>query len=752
MKSFLTLTAICAVSCPFASAATNISVTQVSSAVSSSDDGLYWIQTVPNPTTGTGFAAQTASSSSAAGICGDVPDICPSCDGQVIKDASGTKYSVTCSASLRSTDQYEVKNRDAVNTTRLCLEACDDFDGCVGVTYFENGDCVLATGEIEDIASIDGGVEKVALLKVASTTSTSMTAPVTANAVTTSFSTITPSTVLNRTMPTNATVPPSETPKVCNLTDISCPECEGGVVTDGRNQTYTVFCDKKMYSEGDYAVQRWTSPSGCLLMCDDYTWCDGATFWPQGNCQLARGENVFPVEETGHIAFLPVATVLMAPATSPSAYPSDAGYTPMRPTSSPTTLTTFTVSPPSASTTDSCRTSAPTCPQCDGVTITDRANQTYGVRCNTEPACDDIIESGPASQQKCMSDCDADPICFAALWEDGWCDLCEGGIDDLLASNAYPAAVVLLPKFDVNVTNSTTNSTTTGTASGWHASTLVTSLSSSASLPSLGVDTFSCPAADGSTYQNPADHRQYGIQCDTGFGAASQRFLSASNFDACAAECTADCYGFRFGSSSSCGLYTSISVISSVTGWTAGVYIMYPATAEAASTTTSIMHPGQTFMTAPAPSSSVKRLSVVQPGGPLRSAPGNAPSSSSVSDKRLSIQPGGPMISAPPPSSSRAGAPITATISDPSVSSPVSITASSSAKPLSVVQPGGPLRSASAPSSSRAGAPITATISNPTVYSPSATSVSNVSSISFVPPLTNGSVSYATPGGPTKRA
>ncbi|KAI7085877.1 hypothetical protein KC356_g5533 [Hortaea werneckii] len=612
MKSLFTMLVAVAMSVSSTGAfVLNSTKSGLATPTSTSDDGLYWIQTVPNPPEDTTAILQAAASRSddasarpsqdSSSVdqfpdCGSSTEVCPACHNDEITSPSGEQYSVTCSAYLLSTDSYEVTNDEAVNTTRLCLEACDRFDSCLGATYSEHGDCVLATGEIEGFAAAEGGIERVALVKRSSARSTT-SLPASVSAQATSYSLIKPTTVYNKTAPTGSTfAAATSSASTCNLDEVSCPECHEEVITDTNNQTYKIFCDNRLYSDDSFAVQRSISPEGCLIECDEYTWCDGATFWPepQGNCQLARGENVFPVERDGYTAFLPVATLLssIAPATSPSRYPTNNGYMPLASTTWLSTLQMFTSSSPAPAITSTCDRVAPTCPECDGSVVTDQAGQVYTVRCNVEAVCDDIVEAGWASQQDCMDDCDRDPVCFAALWEGGHCDLCARALQNLIPTGDYPEAVVLLPDQVANGTSSSNSSdsdTNEHTMSAWHSTAAPPSVTPTPQIqpPRYGNGHgLSCLNADGSLYQADSTNRKFNIQCDTGFGAATERFIAADSFEDCAAECTLDCGAVRYGPSSSCGLYTGLSVISSVTGWTAGVLIMYPQATYLAATTT----------------------------------------------------------------------------------------------------------------------------------------------------------------------
>lgn len=392
---------------------------------------------------------------------------------------------------------------------------------------------------------------------------------------------------------------------------------------------YKVYCDYQLFADSDYSVQSWTSPSGCLLECDNYTWCKGATFWPQGNCELAKGADVFPQEMPGYTAFLPApdATKTPNPQNSPSRYPT--GTIPpvtTHNTRSAYTFKTVTDTLVGSSTTltaPTCTPSAARCPVCHGVTTTDTLNQTYTITCASEPICQDSVNKGTAfSQDVCMKKCDADPICFAALWNNTQCHLCEGAIDGFVDAPA---------EYVVFLAGNTTASATAPSS----VPVTTTAVSLSSAIPASQV---TCPTDSSTDFTDPTDGRLFNIQCDTGLGAASHRFVSAADFAACAAQCTSDCGGIEYGSSTSCGLYTAISVISAASGWTAGVYVMHPPSAAATTaaamttslTTSSVLH-AQTFITAPAPGSTdVAITATLASLGRATSAPSITPTTSSV--------------------------------------------------------------------------------------------------------------------------
>ena len=400
-------------------------------------------------------------STSAANACGNSIDICPSCNEQNITDASNTSYTVYCDSVILSTERYAVTNKDAVKTPRLCMGACDEFSGCIG-TYYSAGSCILAVGSFLNVVTDPGYT---AFRRFAGPSAGAAPANSTTVYHTPSSSYHMSATTISASATSTSS---SDTTSGCQASDISCPECDGKVVTDDRGQTYKVYCDNQLFADSDYSVQRWTSPSGCLLECDDYTWCKGATLHPQGNCELARGENVFPQEMPGYTAFSPVATgVPKAPPAHPSMYPTGA-FT------SATRMSSFLVGSSPASTQSGpattqsptgCHTASARCPECDGMKIMDSDNQTYVITCVEKPICEDIVNAGNASQAACLARCDADPICFAALWDTGHCDLCQGLVANFSAFDAPAAYVVFLWQLAANA-----NATGTATISSTLAS------------------------------------------------------------------------------------------------------------------------------------------------------------------------------------------------------------------------------------------------------------------------------------------
>ncbi|KAK0265061.1 hypothetical protein B0A54_09149 [Friedmanniomyces endolithicus] len=426
------------------------------------------LNTTANGTTAGSAASISAAPSAALNACGTTFDPCPACDGQTMQDFAGVSYAVTCDSFIASTDQYAAAT-GVINTTSQCLEACDELSGCLGVYFFPVTDavCTLITGTIVGVES-QQGYNAYVRQGAPNTTAPSSTSYDNTTSIASRVSTFYYQTTEDAPAP-----PPSSNvsaiaaaPK-CPATNVTCPACNGETVTDARNRTYNVFCDNQLYADGDYNIQRWVSPEGCLAECDNYSWCIGSTFRPEGNCQLAKGQNVFPEEMQGYTAFLPVPnkTAVVAAPQSPSAYPTTDRYTAV--TASPPPPSTFaTVTsgavPTSSTSIPSCNPDIARCPACDGASVTDWLNQTYTISCNEVPICGLVVNRANHTLQfECLEYCDADPICFAASWESGSCDLCQENLEGrTLEVQAGPADYVYYYPVSPGVVASRTASST----------------------------------------------------------------------------------------------------------------------------------------------------------------------------------------------------------------------------------------------------------------------------------------------------
>ncbi|KAK1071489.1 hypothetical protein LTR74_003367 [Friedmanniomyces endolithicus] len=370
--------------------------------------------TTANATTTTTAASISAPLSAALNACGTTFDPCPACDGQTMQDDAGISYAVTCDSFIASTDQYAAAN-GVINTTSQCLQACDELTGCLGVYFLPVTDavCTLITGSIVGVEAQQGykayvrqGAPNVTTPSSSSYVNTTSVAP----RVTTSYYQPTEDPIPSPPSSNVSTI--AAVPK-CPATNLTCPACDGEFVTDARNRTYKVFCDNQLYADSDYNIQRWISPEGCLAECDNYSWCMGSTFRPEGNCQLAKGQNVFPEEMKGYTAFLPVPnkTAVAAAPQSPSAYPTTDGYSTVA-VSGLSTFATITSSSvqPSSTTSPSCDPYIAHCPACDGAQVTDWLNQTYTISCNEVPICGLVVNRANHTLQfECLEYCDADP-------------------------------------------------------------------------------------------------------------------------------------------------------------------------------------------------------------------------------------------------------------------------------------------------------------------------------------------------------
>ena len=217
----------------------------------------------------------------------------------------------------------------------------------------------------------------------------------------------------------------------CQPSSISCPWCNDAYVKDDLGETYHILCHNHLYSESYYSVQHWVTPEGCMAECDNLTWCGGSTYSGGGNCELARGQDVFPQSRPGYTALLPVNLSYTPPPDHLSAFP----------TGKPTSVR----SPSATPTATPCRIDNIRCRQCDGATVVDGFNETYRVQCNFQPICNDITgRTGYTSQKFCMEHCDTDSTCLAAIWYNGHCDLCQGALEGLVTYESPHEYVVFI--------------------------------------------------------------------------------------------------------------------------------------------------------------------------------------------------------------------------------------------------------------------------------------------------------------------
>ena len=522
--------------------------------------------------------------------------LCPGCDGRNITDDTGDHWAITCDFAIEA-ETEKVVGGDV--STSICLDSCDDDNDCFGVTFAPNGSCVIASGEQKGLSYSSGYTN---FARLASSTTTSSASHTSTKAAATTKKVTTTTRAGFTTTKAAASSTPVSTSGECDLDGNEiCPKCAGQVATDSNGKSYRVLCDTSINSNGSYSPQEWLSPEECLEECDKLDFCTGVTYNDERNCELAKA-NPSTVSDASFTAFLPVAT----PAPSARAVTSRTQVWNVT-TSTPAAEPTFSILPISSG----CNPSAVTCDECDGYAITDRLNGSYTAVCGREPMCVTTDHRGNATQEECLQKCDQDAACLAAIWsaDSLFCNLCLRGLDFSTAGGDL-GYVVLAADMDGKADDTTTTITssvkptltiTRSATTNAQVARSITDLPAPfpetsaigpvgpvivASLPTIEptqskvinatssralshTTPVACPAADNSVYVDPGSSNRYAIGCDNRFDAAHSAYVTASNFEACAAQCTASCDGVQFGVSSRCGLYTDITFIGAAEGWTA---------------------------------------------------------------------------------------------------------------------------------------------------------------------------------------
>lgn len=531
--------------------------------------------------------------------------LCPTCDGQNVTDAVDDKWSISCDWVADSDSEQAV---EGVVSFRNCLNACDDAEDCFAVNFASNGSCVIVGGEQQALRSSAGFTNLARLLPEATRTST--TQP-----------------------PTGS--PTSLTGECDLLDDELCPKCNGQVAVDSNNKAYRVLCDTSIDSNGSYSVQEWLSPGECLEQCDVLDFCTGATYYDERSCEIAKADPSakYDVSST---AFFPIFTASPSTTKGGSSSQSSSSSSKTQPWN---TTTTAPLPGPTASTLpipSGCNSSAVTCPECDGFPVLDKLNGSYTVMCDIEPSCvSKSVHRDPGTQDLCLESCDQSVTCLAAMWFpiSKACHLCSQGIVSAVAMENLPYVLLVADNDGDGDTGDATlslSTSTTGTTARGSTPTVsaVTSETESitdlprpfSSVPTTSATTVSagpvsvasvspvsgsttpaqpvssgvpnianltCPANDDNVYQN-SNGDYFAVACDSRFDAAHSRFLSASDFAACAASCTGSCDGVQFGATTRCGLYTDISVVGPATGWTVAASVMFPTATGLPATITSM--------------------------------------------------------------------------------------------------------------------------------------------------------------------
>lgn len=368
---------------------------------------------------------------------------CPECNDSFLEDSLGANYQVFCDTKWVQRGTDKVIDFD----TQRCMVQCESTPGCQGFTIWPGDKCGLAFG---DSAYIGG---------------------------------LYPSQTAFLLNPSNfpTALPPGASggTSSCPTHSISCPACADTYIKDNLGMIYQILCDSSLYSKRFYSVKSSRNAEECMTECDGVSWCKGASL-ENGNCALARGEDVFPVESFGSIAFLPVDLRYTPSPPQLSAFPTGSftsarsnhasissakqslksdskevvsSKSTMRPfvTKASSTKTSLARTSPAkrSSKTTSCVKSSSArlhstvpivspcslenirCQQCDRVTVVDSRKEKYRVQCNFQPICSNISSQGRLSQDDCMQKCDTDATCLAAIWNNGRCSLCEGSLEGL---------------------------------------------------------------------------------------------------------------------------------------------------------------------------------------------------------------------------------------------------------------------------------------------------------------------------------
>ena len=314
MAATLSLLAMLQSFCLSAHAATTTSTTE----------GILHTETVASTTAGDALSASPTSMSSMTPLttplnsqgCSYTSPLCPACNDSIFNVGEVGAFVFTCDTILSNVSYY-VDVHPA--TPRQCIDACMESGFCLSPVISPDGTCLLASGNNPKVEYRSGW----AVLEPRFTGG--LPAPPGSAHLEPASSTtshhISIHSSIDRTKTTILTAISSVVTSQCQASSISCPHCNGAFVKDAFGKTYHVFCDNQLFSQNNYAVQHYLTPGGCMAECDNFTGCKGSTYWEGGSCQLAKGEDVFPQEDPGYIAFLPVNSTYSPPAPVLSAYP-----------------------------------------------------------------------------------------------------------------------------------------------------------------------------------------------------------------------------------------------------------------------------------------------------------------------------------------------------------------------------------------------------------------------------------------------
>ena len=303
----------------------------------------------------------------------------------------------------------------------------------------------------------------------------------------------------------------------CNLMSATelCPSCNGTMVSDTLGIAYNISCDAQLSSQSFYAIQQWLTPDGCLAQCDNFTWCEGATFYSPGNCELAKGGSVVLRNQPGFMAFLPVVHGSGGTVTISTQSSTTCSDSVVRTKTSLTTI--LNASKPSSRTN---RTS-------HRMTITTSHLLTPtppGFRTNITSV--SVLPSASYSATR-KSHSTMRPAITSSAFNPG------GPIKNLTSATQTTAYAPTPPN----------------------------------------ITAVSCPAYNFEEVTDLSDGRHFEIICGAKLNGAIHRSVSACDFADCAAKCSGDCRGIIFGLSTNCELINSITDFEPSSGCTAGVHI-----------------------------------------------------------------------------------------------------------------------------------------------------------------------------------
>lgn len=112
---------------------------------------------------------------------------------------------------------------------------------------------------------------------------------------------------------------PTSTPTtaVCVAGQVTCPACDGEIVSVDTMSFYTVECDASLSSDTEIDQPAYITPYQCLTLCESTTDCVGTTQASDGTCSLVVGTNYKLESSTASdIAFVRVPYISLGPSNS----------------------------------------------------------------------------------------------------------------------------------------------------------------------------------------------------------------------------------------------------------------------------------------------------------------------------------------------------------------------------------------------------------------------------------------------------